>query len=286
MTAEQDPFEDLAENWRPDSLTVVRRVDEAPLVGFADLLDVPTAFPVGAEVPLAWHWFTFTPRLRQAELADDGHPASGALMPEFPHRKRMMAGGSLQQDEAFRVGENYSRRSEVESVTVKSGRSGRMLFVTTRHTYADTGGRQAAVERENAVYRQQAPGQPRQLSAQGPSTEPWHRDRGRDGELDTRTDPRLLFRFSALTNNAHRIHYDAPYAREVEGYPGLVVHGPLLALLMLEQVRRSGRPATSFEYKLLAPAFCGDAVRAVRDGTDMAIGTVGSAAASASGRAD
>lgn len=277
-----DPFEEIAGAWRPEPLTVVRRIEEGPLIGFADLLDIPTAFPVGAAVPLAWHWFAFAPRFRQSELADDGHPRVGALMPPFPHRKRMMAGGRIRQAEPFRVGAEYTRRSEVENLAVKEGRSGRMLFVTVRHTFT-TEGHEVATERENVVYRQQIAGQPRRLVAQSPVGQPWHQDH--DSVLDTATDPRLLFRFSALTYNTHRIHYDERYARDVEGYPSLVVHGPLLALLMLEQLRRSDHKPSRCEYKLLAPAFCGDIIRAVLDGCEMAVGTAGTADAAASARA-
>jgi 3-methylfumaryl-CoA hydratase len=193
----------------------------------------------------------------------------------------MMAGGQLRYLAPLRVGETYTRRSELASAQVKDGRSGRMLFTTLRHVFTGADGAVALTEEEHAVYRQQEPGAPRGLAAPSSGGPGWDEHLGARGRRSLDPDPRALFRFSALTYNTHRIHYDHDYVRDVEGYPDLVVHGPLLALLMLEVPRAAGVVPFGFRYRLLAPAFAGTPVVATWDDDTLRVGTVRAARAGA-----
>ena len=281
----------IAQSWSPVPVTVTRSITAGALAAFADVLDDGGSFPDGALVPLLWHWFAFSDGCPQAELGEDGHPRSGHFLPPISDRRRMMAGGRIEQRRPFVVGSTYERRSELIATRHKQGRSGEMLFTTIRHTFTQVGleGTTAteptALEDEHIVYRRQAGGAPRakeeEISAhQGPS---WAEHLGDHGRVHLASDPRLLFRFSALTYNTHRIHYDTPYAHDVEGYPGLVVHGPLLALTMLELPRRAGRVAAEFDYRLLAPVYSGSTILATWDGADLAVGSEGAHRPSARG---
>ena len=200
-------------------------------------------------------------------------------MPPLPQRRRMIAGGRLRVAEPMRVGEEVVRRSELASVEVKSGRSGEMVFVTMRYKFSRTDGTSLVSEEQDVVYRSQPPGQRRGLQV-APVDVPEPPARWR---FTTPTDAALLFRVSALTSNTHRINYDEPYVTGVEGYPGLVVHGPLLALLLLEIPRRHHPDAvvTEFDYRLTRPVIVGASVvtrgdiGAHDDRLDLAAGAAG-----------
>jgi 3-methylfumaryl-CoA hydratase len=215
---------------------------------FAALLDVDPP----ADVPPLWHWFGFLDHPRQSELGADGHPATGHFMPPMPQRRRMIAGGRARFDRPLPADDVIDRHSVLRNVDVKQGRSGEMVFVTVRHEFESF-----CVEEQDVVYRSQAAGQARSLTR--PSADPVAEP---DWQFEVTPDPATLFRFSALTYNTHRIHYDEPYVTGVEGYPGLVVHGPLLALLLLEIPRRylPQRPVVSFDYRLSTPVFAGETV--------------------------
>ncbi len=238
-------------------------MDSWPSEAFADLLDQPSPVTgAGDPLPPMWHGFHLLAHPAQAELGDDGHPARGAFLPPLPDRRRMFAGGRLEMREPLRVGDDVTRRSSLVAVTPKAGRSGAMVLVTERHEY-HRGGMLALVEERDFAYRSQPAGaarQPAAPAATGAVAEaPWL--------LGLEPDAATLFRFSALTYNTHRIHYDHPYVTAVEGYPGLVVHGPLLALLLLELPRRFApdRAVTSFSYRLRTPAFAGTPIVAMGD---------------------
>jgi|SRR5690349_20010 len=244
--------------WRPEPLEVIGRLDPWPVAAFAAALDLAEAPRAGDPLPPLWHWFHLLDHPRRSELGDDGHPAKGRFLPPLPHRRRMIAGGRLRVVEPMRVGDEVVRRSAVASVEVKTGRSGQMVFVTTRHEFSRTDGMPLLAEEQDVVYRSQPPGRPRGLAAAAADVpEP-----SAQWRFATPTDAALLFRVSALTYNTHRIHYDEPYATRVEGYPGLVVHGPLLALLLLEIPRRYHRDAVvaEFGYRLTRPVFVGATV--------------------------
>ena len=167
----------------------------------------------------------------------------------------MFAGGRLALHAPFRIGSNVRRESSLAAVTPKTGRSGELLFTTVRHEYTE-GATLLAVEEQDIVYRiGDAPRGVAQTLEAADTFAPW--------SLEVVTDPVLLFRFSALTYNAHRIHYDLPYTVEVEGHEGLVVHGPMLAMLLAELPRRAGIAVESLEFRLKAPLYCGRPAKAV-----------------------
>lgn len=190
----------------------------------------------GEALPLLWHWLYTLERPAQADLGPDGHPIRGTIpAPPGPGRRRMWAGGQVRSLGPLRCGEPATRRTTVLSTQDKDGRTGRLTFVTVGHQIIQAG-RVVVEERQDIVYRDMvtsAPSeQPSAASSVGqpPAADEWSID----------VTPTLLFRFSALTYNAHRIHYDRDYARDVEGYPGLVTHGPLQALVMAETARARG----------------------------------------------
>jgi 3-methylfumaryl-CoA hydratase len=253
-------------------VTAVDRIDPWPVAAFSALLDLPgPAAGEGDPLPPLWHWFSFLDHPRRSELGADGHPATGPFLPVLPHRRRMIAGGRLALHAPLRVGDVLERRSEVVAAVPKEGRSGAMLFVTVRHALRRDGAL-LAVEEQDVVYRSQRPGAARALAAGDPAPVP-------AGGLALPTDAALLFRFSALTHNAHRIHYDLPYATGVEGYPGLVVHGPLLALLALEVPRRAGRALAEVSYRLARPVTAGATAVAGRAGDGLVVLVPGEPAA-------
>jgi 3-methylfumaryl-CoA hydratase len=245
-----------------------------PARALGALLDVPVPdLDNGAALPLLWHWIYLLDRPAQADLGSDGHPVRGTIpAPPGQGRRRMWAGGRVRLRESLRcdTGEAATKRSRVLSVDQKQGRSGPLTFVVVDHQIVQRG-RVVIDEQQDIVYRE-APSPAGQAPAPGaelPVVEP------AAGERAFEVTPTLLFRFSALTYNAHRIHYDRDYARDVEGYPGLLTHGPLQALAMAEAARAtrpecdgSGRRAVSFEYRLTGPLFDhqGMVVSAARDG--------------------
>lgn len=241
-------------SWRPGTVRMSRRVDPWPAEAFADLIGTPRpALAPGDWLPPMWHWFTLLEHPAQSDLGPDGHLAGGPLLPPIPRRRRMWAGGRLRQDAPIPIGAELASLSSVTGVAVKSGRSGEMAFVTVRgELLAD--GVPVGVEEQDVVYRSEAEGAaPRPL----PATATDAAEPAGEWRLALTPDPVTLFRFSALTYNGHRIHYDQPYTTRVEGYPDLVVHGPLLALLALELPRLNapGRVVRTFEYRLARPIF-------------------------------
>ncbi|MFF1691929.1 MULTISPECIES: hypothetical protein [unclassified Streptomyces] len=244
------------ESWNPGAVEDDDVLSPAPVAALSALLDQPEPVAAaGDPLPPLWHWLHFLQWPAQRDLGDDGHPRHGHFLPPIPDRQRMFAGGRCDIIEPLHIGERARRISRVGTVTTKQGKTGELLFVTVRSEYVQQG-RTCLVEEQDIVYRSgRSAGQhPTDLdtSATPHSDETW--------QLPLQPDPRLLFRFSALTANAHRIHYDAPYAQGEEGYPGLVVHGPLLVLSMLELVRRNApdRPVRSLSYRLRSPAFAGE----------------------------
>ena len=230
-----------------------QRVDEitaAPLAALSATLDRDDPAPLpGSDVPPLWHWLYFLPMARASEIGPDGHPRRGGFLPPVNLPRRMWAGGRLSFHHALQVGDEVTRRSTIQNVEVKSGRSGSLVFVTVRHEIANARG-VAVIEEHDIVYRDApVPGAPAAPPQAAPS----------DAVLSLTIVPNdvLLFRYSALTFNGHRIHYDRKYATEVEGYPGLVVHGPLIATLLLELLRRQRPDAAvkTFAFKALRPTF-------------------------------
>ncbi|HEX7760489.1 MAG TPA: MaoC family dehydratase N-terminal domain-containing protein [Caulobacteraceae bacterium] len=240
----------------PDLKTWIGRTEsavdvatQAPLDGLAALLDHETPpWPAGAAPPLG-HWLYFLPHARQSQISEDGHPFRGDFLPPTPLPRRMWAGSRLEFHRSIHRGAALERHSQIADVSEKTGASGAMLFVTVRHAiHAD--GELAVSEEHDIVYREAptaptpAPGPPAPTPACGHAR-------------TLRADPTQLFRFSALTFNAHRIHYDRDYCRDEEGYPGLVVHGPYLATLLMDHFLRHRRGARvrRFAFRARRPIF-------------------------------
>ena len=221
-------------------------------------LDWPTARPpAGTPLPTLWHWMYFLPTAPQAEIGPDGHPMRGGFLPPVPLPRRMWAGMQMRFNEPIRVGDRLSRTSTIVEVSEKSGRTGNLVFVKLRHDLRRNGSSDVALsESLDLVYRDAAkPGDAPAAPKAAPVASTWER-RIQPSEA-------MLFRYSALTFNAHRIHYDQPYVTGVEGYPGLVVHGPLIATLLTDLLRRQMPDAQvmSFDFRAIRPtiathAFC------------------------------
>jgi 3-methylfumaryl-CoA hydratase len=224
----------------------------------ADCLDGPR--PAELVPPM---WLAATASWPAAEtLGADGHPLTGLGYPPLEGRRRMFAGGTVRLRSPVAVEEPLIRRSQVSGVRATSGRSGPLLFVTVTHRYLDADGATKVEEEHQLVYRSATESVvPSASDASEPTAPPSSRQ---DLALTLATDPVRLFRFSALTANSHRIHYDAAYATDVEGHRGLVVHGPLIAMLALELPRRyaADRRVMSFAYRLRHPAGCGSNLHA------------------------
>ena len=222
-------------------------VTVAPLVALNALLDRDDAPPrAGDAAPPLAHWLYFLPAYRQSEAGPDGHAARGEFLPPVPLPRRMWAGSRLEFLRPMRVGSEVTRVSRIKDVVSKTGRSGELVFVTVRHEVSDAGGLLLSDEHD-IVYRGEQALAAAPVAA--PTDEKWQRE--------IRPDPLLLFRYSAVTFNGHRIHYDHPYVTEVEGYPGLVVHGPLIATLLVDLLRRNAPKAElrSYRFRALRPLY-------------------------------
>jgi len=203
----------------------------------------------GDLLPPLWHWFGFPPTASMSELGNDGHPRLGGIMPPVRLNRRMWAGGALEFLAPIRVGEVLTRETRIANVVEKTGAAGEMVFVTLEHDISGENGL-AVREQQDIVYLQipDTFRAPKQIPA----------PRG-DLRESVEVSTPLLFRYSAITFNAHRIHYDLPYTREVEQYPDLVVHGPLQANLLIDMAtRHRGRAPTMFSFRGVHPVFAGD----------------------------
>lgn len=216
-------------------------------------------FAEGGTLPPVWHWLYFLPVVRTRDMASDGHPPRGGFLPPVELPRRMRAGGAFRFEKPIRIGDRLERASRIASVSEKTGSTGSLVFVKVEHRIS-ANGTLAVIEDESIVYREAAApatAKPQPATqAQAPSTPP------PAGATRFPTGPVLLFRTSALTFNSHRIHYDRDYAVNEEAYRERVVHGPLIALLMLEHLRRRHPDGDlrSFSYRAMAPTFCGDDV--------------------------
>ena len=216
------------------------------------------ALTAGAELPPLWHWFYFLPRIAQSRLGADGHPQreGGSFMPPIPLPRRMFAGARLKWRRPLVLGQPARREAVIRDVVQKTGRSGRLAFVTVSYRYLQTPAdpsdpSELCVEEEqDIVYREPGPALKPPELAEMPALPPESSSRM------VTPDSRLLFRFSALTFNAHRIHYDRVYATSEEGYPGLVVHGPLTAMLLLQLgLENTSHAVETFRFRSQSPLF-------------------------------
>lgn len=221
-----------------------------PAEAVAAMLDEPSLAPgTGGKLPPLWQWFYFLATVPQHRLSPDGHPERGGFLPPVPLPRRMFAGARMQFLKPLELGRPAIRTGIIRNVTTKEGRSGRLTFVTVGYEFHQDGALCIA-EEQDIVYREAGEPVPAPIPVAA-APEPdgvWTRD--------LEADSRLLFRFSALTFNAHRIHYDRPYAMSEEGYPGLIVHGPLTAVLLARLVsQNTDRRITAFRFRGKAPLF-------------------------------
>jgi 3-methylfumaryl-CoA hydratase len=239
-------------DWIGRSETVSDVVTATPYAALSATLDRTAERPAeGAKLPALWHWLYFLPLHRQSEIGPDGHAKRGGFLPPVPLPRRMWAGSQFRFDAPLRVGDAVTRVSTIHDITEKSGRTGPLVFVKVRHEIRRDGAAENAItEFHDIVYREAAkaddappPPQP------APAGAAWHRR--------WVPDDVLLFRYSALTFNGHRIHYDRRYVTEVEGYPGLIVHGPLIATLLLDLLRheRPDAEVVAYRFKAVRPTF-------------------------------
>ena len=231
-------------------------LDPVPACALGDLLGVPVpGLANGEALPLLWHWVYLLERAPVADLGPDGHPLRGTLpVPPGPGLRRMWAGGRVRARGPLRCGEPATKRTRVLSVAQKDGRSGRLTFVTAGHQVLQRG--EVVIDEEQDIVYREAAAAP--VAAQ-PVSDPAPEVPAAAGEREIGISPVVLFRFSALIYNAHRIHYDRDFCRDVEGYPGLLTHGPLQAIAMAEAARAvtagTGAGAASFSYRLVSPLF-------------------------------
>jgi 3-methylfumaryl-CoA hydratase len=243
---------DIAEfqSWVGKTETVSDQITPVPIAALRATLDIDAPPPrSGDPLPPLWHWLYFLTIHRQSELGPEGHTTKGDFLPPVPLPRRMWAGGRFEFHRPLRVGETLTRTSRIVDVRHKEGRTGPLVFVVVRHEIGDAE-EVALREEQDLVFR--GHGKPGELA---PTPQPAPGDS--EWERIIRPDDVLLFRYSALTFNAHRIHYDYRYATKVEGYPGLMVHGPLIATMLLDLLRRNMPEATvaRFAFRAISPLF-------------------------------
>lgn len=241
--------------WVGRSSASEQYLDPFPARALAGLLDRFEAPGDGDALPLPWHWLYFLDAPSREGTGEDGHPRRGGFLPPVPLPRRMWASGEIEVAQPLRLGRPARKTSTVRSVELKQGKAGPLVFVTVVHELHQDG-RVCISEQQHLVYRD-APSAPAPLpsGAPAPADVAWTRL--------VQPDPVLLFRFSALTYNGHRIHYDRDYATQVEFYPALVVHGPLLATLLLDLAAREcrDREPVHFAFRAQRPAFDTDPLR-------------------------
>ncbi|WP_143544561.1 MULTISPECIES: hypothetical protein [unclassified Rhodococcus (in: high G+C Gram-positive bacteria)] len=268
MTTSEAPsvFRKVVGSWEPKPVVIDGVLGPWPAVALAALLGSPSVGE-GDVLPPLWHEVYLRPALTAAELGPDGHPAQDMLVPDIANRRRMFGGGRIAVTGSIRIGDSVRRVSEIDSMKIREGRSGWMLLVTERHQlFVD--GQLCVTDERDIVYR--LPAGVEAGTATVPRSVP-----APEASIGLLPDERLLFMFSALTYNVHRIHYDRTYTTEVEGHPELVVHGPLIALMGLEVARRdSGSHVVFSSYRLLAPAYCGQRIDFQIDGREAGSVTV------------
>ena len=240
------------QTWIGKTETRFDAVTAAPVAALSATLDREDASPdPGTVLPALWHWLYFLPQPRRSEIGPDGHARRGGFLPPVPLARRMWAGGRLtwRAGNPLMVGDAIRRDSFIDTIQHKNGRTGDLLFVVVRHEIHNDSGL-ALTEDHDIVYRPNP--QP------GDAVPPAQPAGKHAAWLETVTpDDVLLFRYSALTFNGHRIHYDRKYVTEVEGYPGLIVHGPLIATLLVNLLRNNMPAARvlKFEFRAVRPVF-------------------------------
>jgi 3-methylfumaryl-CoA hydratase len=238
-----------SEDWIGRQEDRQERIRASVVQAMAATLDLARAPQMGEPLPPGWQWLFFNPIVRRSELGADGHPARGSFLPPIELPRRMWAGSRIRYLANLPVEGEATRRSRILKIERKSGKRGALCFVTVEHSIS-CDGLQCIAEEQDLVYREASP-----PGASAPAPE-------RHGAVAqwsqaVQADTTLLFRYSALTFNGHRIHYDQPYARHEEGYPDLVVHGPLTATLLQQFALEhgDGRPLARFDFRGVTPLF-------------------------------
>ncbi|MEP7292494.1 MAG: MaoC family dehydratase N-terminal domain-containing protein, partial [Chloroflexota bacterium] len=239
---------DSYQDWIGRSEESADVLSASPAQRMAATLNKSEAFVSGVALPVLWHWLYFLPSVRLDNTGEDGHAQRGGFLPAVTLPRRMWAGGRLVFHQPLHIGERALKKSTVADVTVKQGRSGELVFVLVRHEIIGENGL-ALLEEQDLVFREASSGQAAPPVQPAPAEAQWSQM--------IAPDPVLLFRYSALTFNSHRIHYDRDYCRSVEGYPGLVVHGPLTATLLLESLRNHApqRTIKSFTFRAMSALY-------------------------------
>ncbi|WP_159911680.1 MaoC family dehydratase N-terminal domain-containing protein [Pantoea sp. 18069] len=239
-------------DWMGRSITVDDEITLPAVRRMAAMLDLdPMAFAHGSVIPPHWYSMFFTPNARCSEIGHDGHPRKGDFLPPIPLPRRMFVGRKVTFPGALHVGDRAQKRSEIVGISQKQGRSGTLVFLAVCHTI-EVAGKPVIVEQQEVVYRDAPSGE---TSAATPAAAPANAAWSASYEMD----PVLVFRYSALTWNGHRIHYDADYARREEGYPGCVMNGALTLHLVIEEAlaRAGGRRLAGLSARLVKPLFVG-----------------------------
>lgn len=242
------------------------RADAWPVQGLLALLDTAEVTADGSAAPLLSQWLYFGPTARQSQMGEDGHPARGGFLPPVDLPRRMWAASDIDFHAPIRLGAALTKTSKIADISMKTGASGALVFVKVENRY-ESEGTLLLEETQTLVYRDQPP-----KDAPAPAGKPSPKDAA--WSVKHQPDEVMLFRYSAVTFNAHRIHYDQPYATAVEGYAGVIVQGQLLATLMLEACRsKATRPIRRFGFRGVQPVFAGEIVFAegqqTQDGFDL-----------------
>jgi 3-methylfumaryl-CoA hydratase len=239
-------------DWIGKSETIADIATATPYAALSATLDRPPERPpAGTPLPALWHWLYFLPLARQSEIGPDGHAKRGGFLPPVPLPRRMWAGSQFEFHKPLRIGDALTRTSTIADVAEKSGRTGPLVFVKVRHEIRRNDDTDVALTEFHDIVYREAP-KPDDVAPPpkaAPSESPW--------EKKWVPDDVLLFRYSALTFNGHRIHYDRRYVTEVEGYPGLIVHGPMIATLLLDLLRHQMPEAevARYEFRAVRPMF-------------------------------
>jgi 3-methylfumaryl-CoA hydratase len=263
---------DMLEEWIGKTETVEDVITLAPARSISALLDHENQPKVGDELPLLWTWLYFLPTPRQSLMGADGHPRKGGFLPPVPLPRRMRAGGRFTYESPLRIGDSACQKQTVKDIKIKEGRTGTLVFVNIQHEIF-VGDRRSMVEEMNLVYRDYpVPGTPPPPAIEPPGGPEWI--------LEIIPDPVMLFRYSALTQNTHRIHYDREYAMDEESYQGLVVQAPLTATLLMDFLWRSlpGVRVKHVKFRATRPLFDGKPIRleGKRDGKEVLLWAVDS----------
>ncbi|MBR0782175.1 FAS1-like dehydratase domain-containing protein [Bradyrhizobium iriomotense] len=254
MSERQAPTGEDWQAWVGRKETIREQIAPDRVAALGATLGIEGHHAAGGPLPPGWHWIFFNRFVPRHELGTDGHPKRGGFLPPVSLPRRMWAGGRLTYHKPLTIGGEGVRESTILKVEAKSGRAGQLVFVTVSHSISCDGA-VCITEEQDIVYREAAaPGSPAPAATPAPQEATWSEE--------FRPDTVLLFRYSSLTSNGHRIHYDQAYAQAEENYPDLVVHGPLTAALLQGFAERhAGKPLKSFEFRGVSPLFVSSAFR-------------------------